>query len=75
MKLKALTALFLCGVLALTGGLLAFAGEQESPAAVSVPEVSSLPAEAPEETSEEARLGYWFHFFIMDDSIDISPIG
>ena len=54
MKLKALTALFLCGVLALTGGLLAFAGEQESPAAVSVPEVSSLPAEAPEETSEEA---------------------
>ena len=54
MKLKALTALFLCGVLALAGGLLAFAGEQESPAAVSVPEVSSLPAEAPEETSEEA---------------------
>ena len=53
MKLKALTALFLCGVLALTGGLLAFAGEQESPAAVSVPEVPSLPAEAPEETPEE----------------------
>ena len=58
MKLKALTALFLCGALALAGGLLAFAGEQEAPAgelpAASVPEVPSLPAEAPEETPEEA---------------------
>lgn len=58
MKLKALTALFLCGVLALAGGLLAFAGEQEAPAgelpAASVPEVPSLPAEAPEKAPEEA---------------------
>ena len=60
MKLKALTALFLCGALALAGGLLAFAGEQEAPAgelpAASVPEVPSLPAEAPEETPEEAPI-------------------